>query len=209
MFNWISVQRPFIFRIVHINNLLFILQNGLHCRNCSPQDPNFYGIGNDDIIGKRDAKVVPLAPGGALSDYVPFYFSPRSPMLFSIKKNRVAEQNDIVYLVSEYDVISNAGLDFVYTDGQAMMSFSQYFNRKKDLVELDWDLFKSKFWNDTDDDNDRMRRRNSEFLVHQVVPMTCIISIVVKTELRKEQVESFLKQISLKLRVVVNQDWYY
>ena len=42
-------------------------------------------IGNPDLIDKRTHRIVPAPPGGTLSDYVPFYFTLYSPMLYNIK----------------------------------------------------------------------------------------------------------------------------
>ena len=81
----LTAERAFIFRIVHRNNLPWILANGLHCRSSLVIDPHYVDIGNPDLIGKRNARAVPIAPGGTLSNYVPFYFTPRSPMLLNIK----------------------------------------------------------------------------------------------------------------------------
>jgi len=48
-------------------------------------DPNYRNIGNPDLIDKRSRRVVPIPPGGTLSDYVPFYFTPFSMMMYNIK----------------------------------------------------------------------------------------------------------------------------
>ena len=75
----------FIFRITHRNNIPWILDNGLHCRNSKTIDPNFVQIGNADLISKRNHKKAKGPYGGTLSDYVPFYFTPLSPMFYNIK----------------------------------------------------------------------------------------------------------------------------
>lgn len=75
----------FIFRITHIDNVRWILRNGVQCKNSLISDPNFVGIGNEELIQRRTYRAVPMAPGGTLSDYVPFYFTPFSPMLYNIK----------------------------------------------------------------------------------------------------------------------------
>jgi hypothetical protein len=43
-------------------------------------DPDFRNIGNADLISKRETRQVPIPPGGMLSDYIPFYFTPWSPV---------------------------------------------------------------------------------------------------------------------------------
>src|SRR3954470_12772585 len=83
--NPLSPEKALVFRITHIANVPWILANGLHCRSSAMQDPNFVEIGNPDLIGKREHWAVPVPPGGRLSDYVPFYFTPYSPMLYNIK----------------------------------------------------------------------------------------------------------------------------
>src|SRR5271154_6622175 len=81
----LTPEKAFIFRITHIANVPWILRNGLHCANSDVSDPNYVQIGNADLIAKRTQRRVPLPPGGSFSDYVPFYFTPASPMLLNIK----------------------------------------------------------------------------------------------------------------------------
>src|SRR5712692_1717571 len=38
-----------------------------------------------DLINKRGTRTVKCPPGGTLSDYVPFYFTPLSPMFYNLK----------------------------------------------------------------------------------------------------------------------------
>jgi hypothetical protein len=78
-------ENGLIFRITHIANVPWILEHGLHCRNSPERDPNYVEIGNPELIQKRTQRPVPIPPGGVLSDYIPFYFTPHSPMLLNIK----------------------------------------------------------------------------------------------------------------------------
>lgn len=56
------------------------------------RDRAFVTIGNPDIISRRDRRLVPVEPGGSLSDYIPFYFTPFSPMAFNIKTGHGVEK---------------------------------------------------------------------------------------------------------------------
>ena len=80
----LNADKALIWRIVHRDNMPWLLANGLHCRNAAEQDPNYLNIGNAELIDKRAHRVVPIAPGGTLSDYVPFYFTPFSVMMKNI-----------------------------------------------------------------------------------------------------------------------------
>jgi len=80
----LNPDKALIFRIAHVANLPSILDNGLHARNGKVFDPHYRSIGNPDLIDKRSRRAVPVPPRGTLSDYVPFYFTPFSIMLFNI-----------------------------------------------------------------------------------------------------------------------------
>ena len=54
----------------------------MHARNGDRFDPNYRNIGNVDLIDKRSRRVVDVPPRGTLSDYVPFYFTPYSIMMW-------------------------------------------------------------------------------------------------------------------------------
>ena len=84
----LTPQLALIFRLTHVSNLPWIVTNGLHCRASEVQDPDFVEIGNRDLIQRRPATLVPIAPYGTLGDYVPFYFTPCSPMLLNIRTGR-------------------------------------------------------------------------------------------------------------------------
>jgi len=78
-------QRP-VFRMVHANNVEYILKNGICCRTHPLADPDYINIGDTHLITQRDEYMVPInPPDGNLGDYVPFYFGGHSPMLLNIK----------------------------------------------------------------------------------------------------------------------------
>ena len=85
----LNPEKALIWRIVHRDNLSWILDNGLHCANSTVQSPNYINIGNSDLIDKRRHRRVPIPPGGTLSDYVPFYFTPFSVMMKNIQRLKI------------------------------------------------------------------------------------------------------------------------
>ena len=61
--------------------------------------------------------------------------------------------------------------------------YTDFFDRLDDLDKVDWKIMKSKYWNDTDEDPDRKRRRRAEYLVHQLFPWHCLTSNRASTHL--------------------------
>src|ERR1051326_1675326 len=124
------------------------------------------------IIILRNAVPVSVCPkGGTLADYVPFYFAPRSPMLFAIYRGQVqgyvGTQQNVVHLSSSVEVVIQKAKAFVFTDGHAEMDFSEFFMDIAHLDRVDWKIMQEQHWHDTNEDGDRKRRRQAEFLVHR------------------------------------------
>jgi len=106
-------------RIVHIDNLPWILDNGLHCGNSGARAPDWVSIGNPELIEKRASHGVPTPPGGVLNDYVPFYFTPFSVMLKNIHTGwggiQTWPNKDIVIMVARLREIHKLGHSFLFT----------------------------------------------------------------------------------------------
>src|SRR6267154_3193941 len=134
----LNPTKALIFRIVHRENMSGILDAGCHCKSTNNVG-SYTQIGNAELIEKRVARPVECAPGGTLSDYVPFYFTPFSPMLYNIKTghNGIEKKpiEDIVILVSSLHLLKQKGVPFVFTDRHAYLKLAQFSD---DLKNLDW-----------------------------------------------------------------------
>lgn len=204
-------EKLLIFRMTHVDNLEFILKNGMWAMSSEVQDPNFVSIGNLDVIGKRKdypVKIVP--PGGLLGEYVPFYFDGHSPMLYNIitgwKGMKKYAQRDIVYIVcNAYDIMESE-LEWCYTDGHAKVAITTFYNSKQDLVKLDWPKIRSTQWTPVPEDQDRMRKKMAEFLVRRHVPSDRIRSIVVHSAESKQKVEELMTALAMFLPVHIDTE---
>ena len=210
-----TTQHLFICRMTHIDNVSFIVQNGLWSKLSPVQDPNFIPIGNPDIIDKRTNKtVVVIPPGGVLGEYVPFYFSGHSPMLFNIATGygvKKVPQKDIVFLVCDALEIENAGIPYCFTDGNATKAISKIYNTLYGLRELDWPCIHATIWKNTEDDYDRVRKKMSEFLVKGHVPAGMIREIIVKNPEAEQRVTAMLGHSlsDCKIKVDTNYKYYF
>lgn len=209
----LNPERALIWRIVHRENLAWILQHGLHCKNSPARDPNFVTIGNTELIDKRSTRAVPITPGGCLSDYVPFYFTPFSPMMYNIYTGRggVAQRanQDICILVSSVHRIREVGLGFVFTDRHAYTAMAQYYNQIDALSHIDWPLLQARNFARSADDPEQIERYQAETLVHQHVPVTGLLGVVCYTDAIKTQLDSQIQVQGLQLAVHVMPQWYF
>ncbi len=207
--------RVILYRITHYLNLPDIVGRGMFCANHPDAPQGAVGIGNSDLISGRGTKLLTVAPGGVLNDYVPFYLGTHSPMLLNIitgyRAPRVPKrpQREIVYVCSELSRASDLYLPYVFTDGHAYIKISKQFNDVIDLNKLNWDIIKAKQWSDTEEDNDRQRRKEAEFLIYQHVPVEAIISIVVYDQKMADWVSLLLVGAGVNFSVHVLPKWYY
>ncbi|MBW4666302.1 MAG: DUF4433 domain-containing protein [Cyanomargarita calcarea GSE-NOS-MK-12-04C] len=204
-----------IYHITHINNLQSILQlDGLIANNrLKQQQINYQDIAHANIQDRRALIGVPCGAGGCLHDYIPFYFAPRSPMLYTIHRGNVegyAEgQKPVIHIVTEAEIISANNLVFAFTDGHAVMDYSEFYNDLQRLDMIDWEIIRAKYWNNTKEDGDRKRRRQAEFLVHQFCPWSLITEIGVINNTAYSQVEQILQNFNFQTPVKVYPNWYY
>jgi len=134
-------------------------------------------------------------------------------MLYSIYKGNVEgctrNQEDLIYVVSTVQRIKEAGIEFVFSDGHGIMSFTNYYDDFSNLDKIDWPLMEAKYWHDTDANPDRKRRRQAEFLIYQNFPWDLVSEIGVLTIQMKEYVETLLDDSGYNTQVRIEPDWYY
>jgi hypothetical protein len=157
---------------------------------------------------------VDCGPDGTLNDYVPFYFGPRSPMLYTISKGNVRQYQDgqepIVHLQFSAEAIVAADLAFVYSDGHAVIEISTFHDDLAAVADhVDLELMARRYWYDTLQDPDRMRRRQAEFLVHGSVPWLLVERIGVMTDAYRVRVGAIVGTADHRPPIEVRPDWYY
>lgn len=204
-----------IYHITDKKNLPGILtQNGLYSKNKEKELTSApVSIAYEGIQQRRAETEVSIHPFGTLHDYVPFYFAPRSPMLYAIHKRKIegytGSQQDIIYLISKVQIIETNHIPYIFTDGHAIMALSEFYNQSSDLDKIDRQILKETYWNDTEQDGDRKRRRQAEFLVKDFLPLHLLKGIAVKTIETETNVKKILERYGKILPVQVKYEWYY
>lgn len=205
-----------LYHFTDATNLPGILESGqIYCKSRLAAGAQETDISHYDIQQVRQRKKVLCGPGGVLHDYVPFYFATRSPMMSSISKGNVENcsrnTKRLVYLVSSLNRVQEAGLGFVFTDGHATKAFTKIYDNPVNLDKVDWPLMRQKYWYDTDEDPDRSRRRQAEFLVHGSFPWEVTEYLVVKDADIKRRLDTYLvKEWPHRIKPVkVRSSWYF
>ena len=165
-------SRHLILHFTHVRNLEGILSVGglLSDNSVGHRSALQVEAADPGIKASRRAIQISLPPAGCVADYVPFYFAPRSPMLYKLSKGGVPTYTDgqdpLIYLVSSVETVAGSGVQWLFSDGNCAAYVTEIFN-DLDLLDskVDWDVMRATIWKSTADDPDRMRRRMAEFLV--------------------------------------------
>lgn len=206
---------PEIYFIISIKNLTSVLKEGaLLCQTTvETRGLERASIAHSNIKARRATTRVPVPPYGMLADYVPFYFAPRSPMLFVINKGGVEgyteKQGSIVYLVSSTEAVVEHGLKYAFTDGHGTMAITKFYQDVNDLDKIDWRIMKERIWRDSDEDPDRKRRRQAEFLVFQCFPFEYVSRLAVYDTTMQLMVQALLQESPYRQDVQLQPAWYY
>jgi ssDNA thymidine ADP-ribosyltransferase, DarT len=203
-----------VFRMIALDNLESDLTNGLYSKLNAPNNPDRIDIGNTEIITERDKRIVGCYPETVVNNYVPFYFSVRTPMLFNIYTGHGVKrlsQTNIVYLCIPLLDLANPNYQWCFTDGNAAKVITRYFNNLNDIDKIDWrSIVSSDFKHDNaDGDEDRIRKKHSEFLVRDHVPNNKIMGIAVYNTNTKETVDEIVQRLGLNISVKVKRNFYF
>lgn len=210
----LTPERGWLFRITHITNLPWVLQNGLHCANSTVADPNFVAIGNPSLINKRTHRPVPIPPGGTLADYVPFYYTPKSPMLLNIKTGyhgiTQRSNEEIVILASSCQNMAVNRVSMVFTDRHAYTATAAWTDNPEDLGKMiDWDILNRHDFARDDRYPDKMERYQAEALAHRYVPSSALLGVGCSSDAVKVSLEQSIRAAGLGLQVAVRPAWYF
>lgn len=203
-------SKIYLYRMTHIENIPHILSNGLTHRTSDNANTNYVPIGDSSLISTRNTRT--LKNGRLLGDYIPFYFGYRTPMLFVIQKglNGVAPTSaeNIVYCVTSIKEVLDSNIDFIFTDGHAIDSFTNEFDKQQVAnIEdiLDFNAIKAVFWKD-ENDLDKKRRKEAEFLLEQDLPNNYILGYICFNETAKAKLISFGID---EIKIVIKPNYYF
>ncbi len=213
-FSQIPPKEPKIYHITHIDNLRDIITSqGLfsdaHLIN---NKRHYHSIGLREIKKRRLSKFLSSYPDLSVGACVPFYFCPRSVMLYLIYKKRedlgyYGGQEPIVHLEADmHQTIKWATkhqLRWVFTDINASTNGADDYANIKWLHRIDWDAINTRNWREVRD------HKQAEFLIEDKFHWRLIDRIGVQTPQVYDAVRQILTQTTFKPRLEIIPEWYY
>lgn len=202
------------FHFTSVANLPGIIANGLLSDRLSrSHDLTKVTIGAAPIKARRLLVPVPIAPGGHVGDYVPLYFAPRSPMMYTLRRgnhDHDGDLDDVIYLCTTLETVLSAGLACVVSDRNAAQAVATFCDGRAPLdSHVDWPLMRQGSWGRTDADPDRPDRRMAELLVHQRLPFDAVGLIVAQNGRTADAARAHLGDAGRSTRVDVRPGWYF
>jgi len=196
----------YLFHFTHKNNIGFILEKGLLPKNQLAAGNNQYvSIADEEVQAKR-ANIEFNLMGRirrALHDCVPLYISWRTPTLYRVLHKGDVKESDIVHiLVNAYSVLKK---NYCFTDGNAASIYTSQYVLIQNLDKLDWSVIKSDDWGG---DNEKIRKKNAEFLVYPKVEVRDFYKLIVADQDAKEEIDTLLRSKNIKLEVEVDKRYY-
>lgn len=173
-------------------------------------------IGMSKIKRRRLEEIeVTCHPETMVGEYVPFYFCPRSVMLYLIYRGNHPEldyrggQDPIIHFEADlYRVIkwaNDKGVRWAFSLSNAGAFYAEFRSDLRDLRELDWVAIAATDFRDPD----IKERKQAEFLVYGFFPFELVERIGVYNETILAKVRRALAGSKHKPLVEIRRDWYY
>ena len=208
---------PCIYHITHVDNLASIVNEGQLVTDATMISRGGPGtpIGMSSIKRRRLALPLKCHPGDRVGDYVPFYFCPRSIMLFVIHCANHPElvyrggQEPIVHLEADLNGTiawaTQAQRRWAFSLSNAGAYYAEFRSSTSALSEINWAAVAA-----TDFRDPAIKEgKQAEFLVHGTSPWTLVSRIGVCSPAIATRAAAAIASAAHKPPIEVRRDWYY
>ena len=217
---------PKIYHIVHVDRLSSIIIDGnLWCdaeiarrQAANPDMGTTIGLSSIKHRRLNELKLT-SHPGLYVGQCVPFYFCPRSVMLYVISR---ADHPELVYHGGQRPIVH------LEADLRQSVAWAQrnerrwaftlsnagahYFEDRSDLArldEIDWDAVQINHWAGEGISSSVKEGKQAEFLMERSFPRELVSRIGVRSPQIREQVGELLPKADHQPRVEIMPGWYY
>lgn len=207
-----------IYHITHVDNLADIVADGglLSDREMLARGGPTQAIGMSGIKKRRVQEIeVDCQPGSKVGDYVPFYFCPRSVMLYVVYRANHPElsyrggQVPIVHLEADLDTVIRRAEDnakpWAFSLSNAGAYYTEFRSRADELDELDWTAIKATDFRAAD----VKEAKQAEFLVYEQFSFDLVERIGVRSAAIQARAAAAITGGNHRPVVEVRPDWYF
>lgn len=206
---------PRIFHITHIDNLPSIVANGLFSDATLQNQQGVATVGMTKLKARRLGLPITPHPGLHVSDCVPFYFCPRSVMLYLLHMGNHPEltyrrgQGPIVHLEADLEQVvqwaAAEPLRWAFSLGNAAAYAAEFRSDLADLGDIDWSAVAN-----TDFRDPTVREgKQAELLVEERFPWSLVQRIGVHSVGVRTRVLSVIAGAPHQPPVAIEPTWYY
>jgi hypothetical protein len=209
---------PKIYHITHVDNLTAIARSGeLVCdaeiaRRGGPSQV----IGMSEIKRRRIEELpVTCHPTTKVGDYVPFYFCPRSIMLYVIYCANNPElaycggQGPIIHLQADLGAVVQWAkvnqVQWAFSLSNAGARYTEFRSSLVELSDLNWDAIEARDFREAH----IKEGKQAEFLLYGSFPLELIERIGVRSPAIATTAEQVLQGLNTSPLVEVLPQWYY
>ena len=210
-------SRPKLYHITHVGNLSSIIADGgllsdavMIARGAPPTS-----IGMAAIKSRRLVLPVSCHPGDHVGDFVPFYFCPRSIMLYVIHCANHPEltykdgQGEIVHLGADLHRVVEwaeaAGRRWAFSGANAGARYTPFYADVAELGQINWGAVAARDFRA----KEIKEGKQAEFLVHGWFPWELVERVGVECGRVYTEVMEALSSSAHRPRVQLRPDWYY
>lgn len=215
-------DKPSIYHIVHVDRLASIISDDVLWCEQEVVDRKIGGttIGMNSVKQRRLTELtLDSHPELYVGGCVPFYFCPRSVMLYLIHRANHPEldyrggQNSIVHLEADlYDSVAQAeedGRRWAFTLSNAGSRYCKFRCDLAQLDEIDWNAVQIDRWAGASVSPSVKEGKQAEFLVENSFPWRLVSRIGVHSQQLHDQVRTLLQASSHRPHVEIMPGWYY
>ena len=212
-----SPANPMLYHILHVDRLASIVADGslLSDEVMALRSGAGTTIGMGHIKQRRLRSELESRPGLRVGQCVPFYFCPRSVMLFLLSRandpdlSYTGGQGPIVHLQLDLQRVVQwveaRGLRWAFTLSNAGAYGFEDRSRLEDLGEIDWNAVRATDWRDPD----VKHKKQAEFLVEREVSWDLVDRVGVLSNSVGQKALTAIGAASHQPTLEIKRDWYY
>ena len=210
--------QPKIYHITHVDNLAKIAEDGFIWSDSKriKRGLDCSLIGMPEIKRRRlEDLEVSCHAGTKVGQYVPFYFCPRSIMLYIL---HMGNHPDLAYRQGQWPIVhlqadlmgvvewaKQQGVRWAFSDRNAGAYVANFYRCVRDLDQINWEAVRSADFRDME----VKEGKQAEFLCYEAFPWSLVEKIGVVNSKKARQVSEIIRVNKHQPIVQVKPSWYF